>query len=242
MFKKPETVIGTGPWMLERYEPNVRLPFVRNPNYYQPGAALRGRDRGRASTRTRPRSSRPGSRPVRLRAGDPHDDAADGPRRRQAPQAEPADGGVHLADLHARRAEARGGRPSSDVRVRRALHMAVNGKEVIEVNPMGLRPRRGQPDRAAALREWAIPIDQLPPRAASSTRQIPAEAKRLLAQAGHERAQVPRGVDGQLGPRLLRRRAGHPRPVEEGRHRDRAQAQGRVTPSSPAARPASSRR
>src|SRR5678816_2781531 len=37
MFKTPETVIGTGPWMLERYEPNVRLSFVRNPNYFQPG-------------------------------------------------------------------------------------------------------------------------------------------------------------------------------------------------------------
>src|SRR4029453_3428852 len=37
MFKTPETVIGTGPWMLERYEPNVRVSFVRNPNYFQSG-------------------------------------------------------------------------------------------------------------------------------------------------------------------------------------------------------------
>ena len=37
LFKRPETVIGTGPWMLERYEPNVRLTFVRNPHYFQPG-------------------------------------------------------------------------------------------------------------------------------------------------------------------------------------------------------------
>src|SRR5215468_1795170 len=37
MFKTRDTVIGTGPWMLERYEPNVRLSFVRHPNYFRPG-------------------------------------------------------------------------------------------------------------------------------------------------------------------------------------------------------------
>src|SRR5215813_8520216 len=33
-LKRAEAVIGTGPWMLERYEPNVRLTFVRNANYF----------------------------------------------------------------------------------------------------------------------------------------------------------------------------------------------------------------
>ncbi len=36
-LRKPESVVGTGPWMLERYEPNVRISFVRNPNYFVPG-------------------------------------------------------------------------------------------------------------------------------------------------------------------------------------------------------------
>src|SRR5262249_34111121 len=36
-LKRPEAVIGTGPWMLERYEPNVRAVFVRHPNYFVPG-------------------------------------------------------------------------------------------------------------------------------------------------------------------------------------------------------------
>ena len=34
-FKKPETVIGTGPFILERYEPNVKAVFKRNPNTRQ---------------------------------------------------------------------------------------------------------------------------------------------------------------------------------------------------------------
>src|SRR5438132_774089 len=33
-LKKAEACIGTGPWMLERYDTNVRLSFVRNPNYF----------------------------------------------------------------------------------------------------------------------------------------------------------------------------------------------------------------
>src|SRR5438132_1603930 len=36
-LRRAEACIGTGPWMLERYEPNVRLTFVRNPNYFLPG-------------------------------------------------------------------------------------------------------------------------------------------------------------------------------------------------------------
>ena len=35
-LRKPEACIGTGPWMLERFEPNVRSTFVRNPSYFVP--------------------------------------------------------------------------------------------------------------------------------------------------------------------------------------------------------------
>ena len=36
-LKKVESVVGTGPWMLERWEPNVKLVYVRNPNYFGSG-------------------------------------------------------------------------------------------------------------------------------------------------------------------------------------------------------------
>src|SRR2546428_11098666 len=36
-LKKAESVIGTGPFMLERYEPNVKTVFKRNPDYFLPG-------------------------------------------------------------------------------------------------------------------------------------------------------------------------------------------------------------
>jgi peptide/nickel transport system substrate-binding protein len=33
-LKKPESAIGTGPFLLERYEPNVKTVFTRNPAYF----------------------------------------------------------------------------------------------------------------------------------------------------------------------------------------------------------------
>jgi peptide/nickel transport system substrate-binding protein len=36
-LKKPESAIGTGPFLLERYEPNVKTVFKRNPDYFLPG-------------------------------------------------------------------------------------------------------------------------------------------------------------------------------------------------------------
>src|ERR671934_2441527 len=36
-LKKPESAIGTGPFVLERYEPNVKTVFTRNPEYFLQG-------------------------------------------------------------------------------------------------------------------------------------------------------------------------------------------------------------
>src|SRR5499427_2501005 len=36
-LKKPESAIGTGPFLLERYEPNVKAVFKRNPDYFRQG-------------------------------------------------------------------------------------------------------------------------------------------------------------------------------------------------------------
>ena len=36
-LKKPEAVIGTGPWMLDSYKPNVSITLVRNPTYFVAG-------------------------------------------------------------------------------------------------------------------------------------------------------------------------------------------------------------
>src|SRR5262245_43014419 len=75
--------------------------------------------------------------------------------------------------------------PFRDVRVRRAMARAGNWKEILEV--LGLYDGQGVPSPAvpAALTEWAIPIDQLPPEGRQIYEHSIAEAKRLLADAGH---------------------------------------------------------
>jgi peptide/nickel transport system substrate-binding protein len=50
-LKKPESVIGTGPWMLDGYKPNQSLALVRHPNYFVPGKRERG-DHHAASPRS----------------------------------------------------------------------------------------------------------------------------------------------------------------------------------------------
>lgn len=36
-LRRAESVVGTGPWMLDSYRPNVGITFVRNPQYFVPG-------------------------------------------------------------------------------------------------------------------------------------------------------------------------------------------------------------
>src|SRR6185503_18989060 len=36
-LKKPEDVVGTGPWMLDTYKTSVSITLVRNPTYFVPG-------------------------------------------------------------------------------------------------------------------------------------------------------------------------------------------------------------
>jgi ABC-type transport system substrate-binding protein len=71
-LKKPEAVIGTGPWMLECYRPNVSLTMVRHPGYFVPGLGRAADRRGHAcAVRLKPDYSAAQARPG-ARAGGPH--------------------------------------------------------------------------------------------------------------------------------------------------------------------------
>jgi peptide/nickel transport system substrate-binding protein len=71
--------------------------------------------------------------------------------------------------------------PFNDVRVRRAISLAIDRQGIIDAVSM-----RGQPTPAVApgLTEWSVPIDQLG-AGARYYQTDPKEAKRLLAEAGH---------------------------------------------------------
>ena len=105
-LKKPEAVIGTGPWMLDSYRPNQGYTLVRNPTYFQAGLPYIDRVEvvGRRGQRL-PHRRLP-QRQVRHRLGEPghhqpHGLGAD-QGQPQAEAAQSADVGVPVepADPH----------------------------------------------------------------------------------------------------------------------------------------------
>ena len=183
-LKRPESCVGTGPWMLERYEPNVRCTWVRNPNYFIPG--LPYVDNIEVSIETDPAtalavwlSGRYDFAPeygMVVRRSDL--EAA----KQRKPNLQMQDyivvfGGITWAKFDQD--------PFKDLRVRRALQIATNWREVLETNAWS--QGRGAPNPAipAAFKDWSLPIDQLPTESRKLYDFDPQEAKRLLTEAGH---------------------------------------------------------
>jgi peptide/nickel transport system substrate-binding protein len=75
--------------------------------------------------------------------------------------------------------------PFKDVRVRRAFAMAQDWRETLETNAWSQGKGAPNPLIPAALKEWSIPIDQLPAEGRKLYEFDPAGAKRLLGEAGH---------------------------------------------------------
>src|SRR4029453_3403743 len=116
--------------------------------------------------------------------------------------------------------------PFGDVRVRGAAHgrQRPRGPRGQPVRARAWRTQRDRPRRAAGV---GHPDRPAPAGGPAALRGEPGGAQTPALPGRAERAQVPCRVYWQLGPRFLRRRPGHPEPVEEGRYRNRAQAQGR---------------
>ena len=187
-LKKPESAIGTGPFMLERYEPNVRARFVRNPTYFRPGQpSIDGVDWqvmeddavGLAAYRS-----------GQLDCGPWHWWAVRQPDLELFKKAQPnlmfqdflspVTTGIYMRTDKP---------PFNDVRVRRALSHAVDRRAIIDAVFL-----RGEPTPAISRgnSEWSPRIDQLGP-GAQYYRHDPKEARRLLAEAG-----FPTGLKTQI--------------------------------------------
>jgi peptide/nickel transport system substrate-binding protein len=179
-LKKVETAVGTGPFLLERYEPNVKTVFRRNPDYFRPDqpyvdgvewVVQDDESTGLAMYRTGQIDAGPGLQwDVRqadldsLKQSHPH---------------------LHYQDMLANNATTIWMRtdksPFNDVRVRRAISHAIDRHGLIEAVWM-----RGElsPAVPRGLAEWSLPIDQLG-EGAKYYRYDPPEARRLLAEAGY---------------------------------------------------------
>lgn len=181
-FKKVETAIGTGPFLLESYEPNVKTVFKRNPDYFRQGLpyvdgvewlVVQDESTGLAMYRAGQLDAGPGPNwAVRqqdlesLKKSHPH---------------------LRYQDMLAINTQAIWMRtdkpPFSDVRVRRAISQAIDRQAIIDAVYV-----RGEPSPAIGrgLVEWSLPVDQLG-EGARYYQFDPKEARRLLADAGYAR-------------------------------------------------------
>src|SRR6516165_1600087 len=179
-LKQPESAIGTGPFLLERYEPNVKTVFKRNPAYFrqdQPYVdgvewlVLEDESTGLAMYRTGQIDCGPWHW-WSVRQQDLEAFKQSQPNLVYQDYLSNVPGVIYMRTDQA---------PFNDVRVRRAISHAIDRQELIEA-VWG----RGKPTPAIAcgLVEWSLPIDQLG-AGAKYYQYDPREARRLLAEAGH---------------------------------------------------------
>jgi peptide/nickel transport system substrate-binding protein len=180
-LKKPEAVIGTGPWMLEGHESKVRTTFTRNPDYFIKGLPYIQRVEGidfddpaarLAAFVTGQIDAGPEFPGMMVRRQDWKIIKEKRPRLRYVEF--PSNVMTH-AGMRTDKA------PFGDVRVRRALSMAIDRKAVLQATQEGVGVMN--PPIPAALAAWAVPYDQMGDGLKWDTYNPP-EAKRLLAEAG----------------------------------------------------------
>ena len=183
-LKKVESAVGTGPWMLERWEPNVKISYVRNPNYFVPGLPYADGvdmliDKDPASRLATWLGGRSDFGPEYQHAVRWLDAAV-------ARQRKP---GLQTAEYTWLTSGAIGFKlanpPFNDLRVRRALSRASNLAEIFESLAFSQGHWTPNPAVPAAFADWSIPIDQLTPEGRKLYEFNTAEAKRLLTEAGH---------------------------------------------------------
>ena len=183
-LKRPESIVGTGPWMYQSYEPNVRMTFVRNPTYFVPGLPY-------ADGVDITLSQDPAAAFAQFLSGDFDFGPEYGMviRRSDLDIALRRVKGLGMRDyivvFGAYSAMKLDQEPFKDVRVRRAFAMAQDWREMLETNAWSQGKGAPNPLIPVALKEWSIPIDQLPAEGRKLYEFDPAGAKRLLAEAGH---------------------------------------------------------
>ena len=184
-FKAAESLVGCGPFMLERYEPGVKAIFARNPTYYETGLPyvdkvewLFLRDRS-----TQLSLFRAGQVDIPFYDGRiPRSDAG------SFKKVNPGYPMVYWDALAVRTLAMRTDKsPFNDVRVRRAFSLAVDRRKWVSQYLEG----QGYEDQGPVpgpMREWKLSAQHLG-EGARYLEHDPALARKLLAQAG-----VPGGL------------------------------------------------
>jgi peptide/nickel transport system substrate-binding protein len=184
-LRKPEAVVGTGPYMLDSYRPNTGITLVRNPNYFLPGLPYIDRvemvvDEDNASRTAAFLTGKydlgwefPGTinRTDWVQIKDT--------LKQKRPNLKTAEFPSNVMNHLSMRTDQK---PFSDPRVRHAISLAIDRQAIIDAAYEGVGVFN--PPVPAGLKEWSIPMDQLG-EGAKYYKADPAEAKRLLAAAGY---------------------------------------------------------
>jgi peptide/nickel transport system substrate-binding protein len=192
-LKKPESFIGTGPWMLDSYRTNQGMTLVRNPNYFIPGLPHIDRieifvDEDNAS---RTASFLAGKYdlgwefPGQINRTD-WVQIKDGLKQKR-PNLKTAEFPANVMSHISMRTDQK---PFSDVRVRQAISHAIDRQGIIDAVAEGVGVFNAAVPNA--LKDWSVPVTQLG-EGAKYFKYDPAEAKRLLAAAGY-----PNGFQGTV--------------------------------------------
>jgi peptide/nickel transport system substrate-binding protein len=182
-FNHPDAVIGTGPFVLKSYEKGVQVVFERNPSYFMKGLPYLDR----VTIDITPDAA---ARVAVLRAGKaelPHIWGWVSPEEGKALQKTSPElvvvpqQVIGMGFIYMRTDQP----PFNDIRVRRAVSLAIDRKAWNEALLFG----EGCVDSGpvpCALKDWKLDAAKIDPaKAKYLVGYDPAEAKRLLAEAGH---------------------------------------------------------
>ncbi len=184
-LKKYESAVGSGPWMLDSYRPNVGYTFVRNPSYFVAGQPYIERidvavDEDNAS---RMAAFIAGKYDIgweyqgvinRVDWVQIKDTLKQ--KRPRLQTAEYPNAVMNHISMRTDKA------PFSDVRVRRAISLAIHRQGIIDAVYEGVGAFN--PPVPAALKEWSVPMNQLGEGARWYKYDL-SQAKRLMAEAGY---------------------------------------------------------
>ena len=184
-LRKAESVVGTGPWMLDSYRPNVGLTYVRHPNYFLGGlphlekieVSIDEDNASRMAAFMAGKYDLGWENPGQINRVDwvQMKDAL----KQKRPGLQTAEFPANVMNQIYMRTDKP---PFNDVRVRRAISLAFNRQGTLDAVAEGVGVMN--PAVPAALKEWSLPIDQLGEGAQYYKFDLP-RAKKLLAEAGY---------------------------------------------------------
>jgi peptide/nickel transport system substrate-binding protein len=184
-LKRPESVVGTGPWMLDSYRPNVGYTFVRNPGYFLAG--LPYIDKVEVSVDEDNASRLAAFIAGKYDLGWEYQGVINrtdwmqlkDTLKQKRPRLQTVEYPNAVMNHISMRTDKA---PFSDIRVRRAMSLAIDRQGYIDAVYEGAGAMN--PPVPTALKEWSVPMAQLG-EGARWYKHDPGQAKKLMAEAGY---------------------------------------------------------